>query len=397
MKNIELAPHIYYVGVNDRKTTLFENHMQLPHGVSYNSYLIVDEKVALIDPVEMSFTGELLEKIVSIIGNRPIDYLIVNHAEPDHSSATALLLQHYPKMRIIGNAKTFAPLEAFYGPIANQQVVADGETLSLGTHTLRFFVAPMVHWPESMVTFETSTGILFSNDAFGGFGSLNGAIFDHQVNINFYEDDMRRYFANIVGKVATPTLKAIQKLATLEIQMIAPSHGLIWQENPSWVINKYTQWCQHHGEEGVVIAYGSMYGNTARMADIIAQGVASTGIKEIRIYDVAHTETSFIISDIWKYKGVLLGACAHYGNMFPNMSLLVHELIEFKPQNKIYGLFGGMSWSGGGVATLHKLATAASWNLITDNVEIKGGVHQEADFERLFQLGQKIGEAIKEH
>lgn len=397
MKNIELGSQIYYVGVNDRRTDLFENHMELPNGVSYNSYLIVDEKVALVDPVEMGFFGEYLSKIKSILQGRSVDYLIVNHDEPDHSGSVALLAKEFPHMKIVGNAKTFAPLEAFYGPIDNQHVVTDGETLCLGRHTLQFFLAPMVHWPESMVTFEQSTGILFSNDAFGGFGALNGAIFDDQVDIAFYEDDMRRYYANIVGKVANPAMKAIQKLGGLPIKMIAPSHGLVWRGNPGWVIGKYSQWGQHVGEEGVVIAYGSMYGNTARMADIVAQGVADAGIRDIRVYDVARTETSFIISDIWKYKGVILGACAHYGNMFPNMSRLVHDLGHFKPQNKVFGLFGGMSWSGGGLLALNKWAEGAGVTLVAENVEVKGAPNRREDVERLYKLGQNVGHAVRDN
>lgn len=395
MKRIELAENIYYVGVNDRHTDFFENHMQLPNGVSYNSYLIVDEQVALIDPVEIGFIGQFLANVRAVLNGRQVDYLIVNHAEPDHSGSVAMLQKEFPNMQIVGNAKTFAPLEAFYGPLQNKRVVADSETLGLGKHTLQFFTAPMVHWPESMVTFETTTGILFSNDAFGGFGALNGGIFDDQVDLSFYEDDMRRYFANIVGKVSMPASKAINRLSTLGIKMIAPSHGLVWRSDLQWVISRYLCWSGHQGEAGVVIAYGSMYGNTAAMADIIARGVVDAGVRDVRVYDVSRTETSFIISDIWKYKGVVLGACAHYGSMFPNMSLLVHEIEHFKPQNKLFGLFGGMGWSGGGVSTLSKIAADAQWNLVTDPVEVKGAPIREEDIDRLYALGIAIGEAVK--
>lgn len=286
-------------------------------------------------------------------------------------------------------------MEAFYGPIDNKLIVADGETLNIGQHTFQFFMVPMVHWPESMVTYEQSTKIVFSNDAFGGFGALNGGIFDDETDIRFYEDDMRRYYANIVGKVAGPTLKAIQKLGGLEIKMIAPSHGLVWRSNLQWVLDKYIQWSSHQSEEGIVIVYGSMYGNTARMADIIARGAAEAGIKNIRVYDVAKTEVSFIMSDIWKYKSVIIGACAHYGSMFPNMTLLVHELNEFKPKNKIYGIFGGMSWGGGGVKTLCKHAEEGGWQLAAESVEVKGAPIREEDIERLYNLGKTIAEAVK--
>ena len=222
MQQIQLTENIFYVGVNDRRTDRFENHIELPNGVSYNSYLIVDEKVALIDPVEAGFIEEYLFKIKSVLQGRKVDYLIINHDEPDHSSSIAAVLREWPEVQVVGNAKTFAPLEAFYGPIENKKTVAEGETLSLGKHTLQFFMVPMVHWPESMVTYEQTSGIVFSNDAFGGFGALNGGIFDDQVNLAFYEDDMRRYYANIVGKVAMQALKAIEKLGGLEIKMIAP-------------------------------------------------------------------------------------------------------------------------------------------------------------------------------
>ena len=395
MQQIQLSENIYYVGVNDRHTDLFENHMELPFGVSYNSYLIVDEKVALIDPVEANFLEEYLFKVKSVLQGRKVDYLIINHDEPDHSSTVAAVLREYPEVQVVGNAKTFAPLEAFYGPIENKKVVAEGETLCLGTHTLQFFMAPMVHWPESMVTYEQSSKIVFSNDAFGGFGALNGGIFDDQVNLAFYEDEMRRYYANIVGKVAMQALKAIEKLSALEIKMIAPSHGLVWRSNLAWVIGKYTQWSKQESEEGVVVVYGSMHGNTARMAEIVARGAAEAGIKEVKVYDVAKTEVSFIMSDIWKYKGVIIGACAHYGNMFPNMTLLVHEINEFKPKDKCYATFGGMSWSGGGVKTLAKYAEEGKWNLVAESVEVKGAPIREEDWDKLYNLGKAMAEAVK--
>ena len=394
MNQIKLTDNIFYVGVNDRRTDLFENHMELPNGVSYNSYLIVDEKVALIDPVEAGFIEEYLFKVKSVLQGRKVDYLIINHDEPDHSSSIAAVLREWPEAQAVGNAKTFAPLEAFYGPIENKKTVAEGETLSLGTHTLQFFMVPMVHWPESMVTYEQANGIVFSNDAFGGFGTLNGGIFDDQVNLSFYEDDMRRYYANIVGKMAMQALKAIEKLGGLTIKMIAPSHGLVWRSNPAWVIGKYTQWSKHEGEEGVVIVYGSMHGNTGVMADIVARGAAEAGIKEVKVYDVAKTEISFIMSDIWKYKGVIIGACAHYANMFPNMNLLTHEINEFKPKSKCFGIFGGMSWSGGGVKTLAKYAEEGQWNLVAENVEVKGAPIREEDWDKLYNLGKTVAEAI---
>ncbi len=395
MHQIQLSDHIYYVGVNDRHTERFENHIELPEGVSYNSYLIVDEKIALIDPVEIGFMGEWLHNIKSVIGTRKIDYLVINHDEPDHSGSLNALLKEYPDIQVVGNAKTFAPLEAFYGEIPNKNIVTECDALDLGTHRLQFFMVPMVHWPESMVSYESTNHILFSNDAFGGFGTLNGGIFDDQVNIAFYEDEMRRYYANIVAKVAAPTLKAIERLCSIDIKMIAPSHGLIWRSHPEWVVGKYCQWSRQEGEEGLVIVYGTMYGNTGHMAELIARSAADAGIKEIRIYDISKTETSFIMSDIWKYKGLAIGSCSHYGSLYPNLTMLVHTINEFKPQNKSCALFGGMSWSGGGLKTLAKYAEEGHWKLVGDCVEVKGAPIREADEERLYEMGRTLAEAIK--
>ena len=393
--DIQLAKDIYYVGVNDRHTEMFENHIELPTGVSYNSYLIVDERVALIDPVESGFMAQYLFQIKRILGDRKVDYLVVNHDEPDHSGSVGAVIREWPDVTVIGNAKTFGPLENFYGPIANKKIVAEGETLSLGNHTLQFFMAPMCHWPESMATYEQSTKIMFSNDAFGGFGTLNGGIFDDEVNLNFYEDDMLRYYANIIGKVAMMAVKTLQKIEPLDIKMIAPSHGLIWRSNLKWVLDRYWAWSTQKSEEGVVIVYGSMYGNTGRMADIVARGVADAGVKEIKVYDVSKTDTSFIFSDIWKYKGVVLGACSHYGSIFPGMTGLLHEITEYKPQNKVFALFGGASWSGGGLKTLKETAECCKWNVVGENIEVKGAPIKEEDIEKLYNLGLEIGKNSK--
>ena len=224
---------------------------------------------------------------------------------------------------------------------------------------------------------------------------MNGGIFDDEVNLDFYEDDMRRYYSNIIGKVAMMALKTIQKALTLDIKMIAPSHGLIWRSNLQWVIDRYTAWSAQQAKEGVVIVYGSMYGNTGRMADIVARGVADAGVKEIKVYDVSKTELSFIFSDIWKYKGMILGACSHYGSIFPNMTGLLHELAEYKPQNKVVGLFGGASWSGGGLKTLKENAEACKWNIVGEPVEVKGAPIREEDIEKLYKLGFEIGKSVK--
>lgn len=394
---IALAENVFYVGVNDRRIEKFEGHIEIPNGVSYNSYLIVDEKVVLIDPVEPSFMSQYLQQIQYNLEGRSVDYLVINHAEPDHSGAIAAVMAAYPNVTIVGNEKTFAPLENFYGPISNKLVVKDTEVLNLGKHKLHFFTVPMCHWPESMVTFEETTGILFSNDAFGGFGALNGGVFDDEVDYKDYVEDMRSYYANIVGKVAAMALKAIQKAAPLPIKMIAPSHGLIWRTNVTWIVNRYTQWSIHAAKPGLVIAYGSMYGNTARMADIIARGAAAAGVLDIRIFDMTNTDSARVMANIWRYNGLVLGGASHYGSIIPNMVTLLNEIAEYKPKDKIMGLFGGASWSGGALRTLKGYAETNKWNVVADPVEVLGAPIKENDIDKLYDMGYQIGTMIMSH
>lgn len=394
LPKINLTKDIFWVGVNDRRTERFENYWPLPFGVSYNSYVIVDEKIALIDTVEAGFIDSFLDNIKAIIGEKSPDYLIVNHAEPDHSGSIRAILREYPNITLIGNAKTFPMIEGFYGNCENKIVIEEGETLPLGRHTLQFFTVPMVHWPESMVTYETSEKILFSNDSFGSFGSLDGGIFDDEVNLLFFETEMRRYYSNIVGKYGVQVQKALGKLGGLEICQIAPSHGPIWRSNIGYVLDKYDQWSKCDTEEGVIIVYGSLYGNTAKMADIIARSIAEEGIKNIRVFDASKTHSSFIISELWRYRGVVFGSSAYNGGIFTPMRALIRELEHIMPKNHLLGIFGSMSWSGGGVRTLEDFSNTIKWDLVAPSVEVKHAVNEE-DIVRLRALGKAMANAVK--
>ncbi|MBN1986129.1 MAG: FprA family A-type flavoprotein, partial [Prolixibacteraceae bacterium] len=311
MQQVNLTDDIYFLGFNDRRTHLFENIWPIPHGISYNSYIIVDEKIALIDTVERSFIDEYLEDIEGIIGDRPIDYLVINHMEPDHSGALKSIIQKYPDIKLVGNKKTFGFVESFYLTPENVVEVYDGNTLELGKHKLQFHLIPMVHWPETMVTYEETTKIVFSGDAFGSYGTLDGGVFDDEINLDFYEVEVMRYFTNIVGKYCPHTQRAIKKLAPLDIKMIAATHGPIWRSDLDWVLTRYNKWSSYDLDCGVVIVYGSMYGNTQRMAEVIARQLAERGIKNIRVYDASKTHSSYIINDIFKYKGFIVGSPAY--------------------------------------------------------------------------------------
>ena len=392
---VNLSNNIFWIGVNDRHTERFENYLPLPHGVSYNAYLIEDEKNTVIDTVEVGFVEEYILKIKSILGEKPVDYLIVNHVEPDHSGSIKRLLCEYPQMKIVGNSRTMPMLKGFYEIAENCIIVEEGETLSIGKYTLQFFAIPMVHWPESMVTYETSQHILFSNDAFGGFGTLDGGVFDDETHFEFYEEEMRRYYSNIVGKYGAQVQKALEKLSGLCIKMIAPSHGLVWRKDIAKVVQLYDKWSKCEAENGVVIIYGTLHGNTARMADVVARSLAEEGIRNIRVFDVSKTHLSYLISEIWKYKGVILGSCAYNSGIFPPMGSLLKHLLHIMPKHRILSIFGSMSWSGGGVSTLNEFAQNIKWELVAPAVEIKHAAHTE-DEARLVEIGKAMTRRVKE-
>jgi len=393
MQYVNLADDIYFLGYNDRRTNLFENIWPIPHGISYNSYLIVDEKIALIDTVERSFIDEYLESIEEIIGNRPIDYLVINHMEPDHSGALKAIVQKYPEITLVGNKKTFAFVESFYMEPENVHMVHDNDVLELGKHRLQFQTIPMVHWPETMVTYEETNKILFSGDAFGSYGTLDGGIFDDEINLNFYEIEVMRYFTNIVGKYCPHTQRAIKKLAPLDIKMIAATHGPIWRTDLDWVLTRYNKWSSYDLDKGVVIVYGSMYGNTQKMAEVIARRLAKKGIKNIRVYDASKTHSSYIINDIFKYKGFIVGSPAYNNALFPNVQTLLSTIEHMAPKNHYLGIFGNFAWNGGGVKNLKTFAENIKWEQVYEPVEEKGSLKKERK-EELLKLADAMAEKL---
>ena len=275
----KISDRIHYIGVNDDTKTLFEGLWPLPYGVSYNSYLVADSKVALIDTVEHEFEGEFLDNIHEAVGDRPIDYLVVNHMEPDHSSLTAYILEKYPDLKIVANAKTVPMLKGYYGtPEDRIHVVKEGDTLSLGSCTLSFHMIPMVHWPETMVTWLAEENTVFSGDAFGTFGMVNADVVDSEGTFESFRDEMMRYYSNIVGKYGTPVQTALKKLSGLEVKRICSTHGPVWEKAIAEVVALYDKMSRYEVERGVVIAYGSMYGNTAAAAE--AQAEESTEAAE---------------------------------------------------------------------------------------------------------------------
>ena len=373
----EISRNIHYVGVNDRTKHLFEGLWPLPLGVSYNSYLIVDKSVVLIDTVDHCYTDLFFEKINNILGERTIDYLVVNHMEPDHSASINDLCRVYPDIKIIGNSKTIGMIEGFYGIFDKFHEVKDGDRLPLGEKVLTFYMTPMVHWPETMMTYCEDDKILFSGDAFGCFGTLDGGIIDYQMNTEKYWDEMFRYYSNIVGKYGAPVQKALAKLSGIDIQIICSTHGPIWKEEIQKVISIYNKLSLYEGEEGVVIAYGSMYGNTEKMAEVIARELATQGIKNIVMHNVSKSDMSYILRDIFKYKGLIIGSPTYTNELFPNIESLVSKLESRDMKNRVFGYFGSFSWAGAAVKRLSSFAERMKWDVTGNPVEMKQGITSE--------------------
>lgn len=374
MKKIIVSNRTHYIGVNDRRKALFENNWPLPQGVAYNSYLISDEKSILIDTLEFGSKDDYIDEIEAILQGKPLDFLVVNHMEPDHSSMIGLLLRVFPSMKIIGNNKTFKILEAYYKLKPEQfHEVSDGQELDLGYHKLKFVMTPWVHWPETMMTYDMTDKVLFSCDAFGSFGTLDGGVFDDEIDFETrYEGEMLRYYSNIVGKYSNMVQKALAKLDGFPVKFVCPSHGPVWRKDPLKVISLYDKWSKYESEPGVVIVFASMYGNTEKMADYIARLIAEKGEKNIIIHDVSKTHVSYILRDIWKYSSLILGSCAYNAGMHPMMAQLCHELEVAAPKNKRYSLFGSYSWSGGGLKMLESFSSKMSWQLAEKPVEVLG-------------------------
>ena len=364
-----LTKRIYSVGVNDTDKVLFEGLWPLPYGVSYNSYLVVDQKVALIDTVEAGFEDEFLVNIAEAIGNRQIDYLIVNHMEPDHSSLAGYMLERYPDLMIVANAKTVPMLKGYYNvPQERIHVIAEGEELSLGGCSLKFYMIPMVHWPETMVTWLECENTLFSGDAFGTFGAVPDSILDEEGTFNEYKDEMMRYYSNIVGKYGTPVQSALKKLSGLEVLRICSTHGPVWENEVAEVVALYDKMSKYEVERGVCIVYGSMYGNTAAAAEALAEELAKSGIP-YAIHDLAGNNSgelgiSGALRDVFKYDTIVAGSPTYNNGIFPPVETFMRSLQSRLIKNRRFYAFGSYTWAGSAVNQLNAMAESMGFTLL---------------------------------
>ena len=387
-----VTENIYWIGGNDRRLERFENMFPIPKGVSYNSHLILDEKTMVMDTVDQAIRMQYLENIKYLLNGRDLDYLVVNHMEPDHCGNIEDLLKIYPNMKIVGNSKTFKFFEQFYNvsPSENYYEVKEGDVIDLGKHKIQFFNMPMVHWPEVMVAYEQTEKILFSADAFGTFGALNGNIFNDQVDFEgYYLSEARRYYTNIVGKYGAQVQIALKKLSGLDIKIIAPLHGPIWRDNLEYLLDKYNKWSSYTPEkQGVVIVYGSMYGNTENAANCIANKLAQQGVTDIKVYDVSKTHPSYIIADAWKYSNLVIASPTYNGGLYLVMDALLHEMASLNFQNRKVSILGNYTWATGALASIkERLSKMKDIEIIGNPLDINSSIkdNQEAALDEMVQ------------
>ena len=398
MPPVEIKPNVYWIGVNDRTTDLFEGLWPITQeGVSYNAYLIDDEKKAIIDLSKSLKTDEFFDQIDQVIDVSELDYVVINHMEPDHSGVLRTLRRIAPGVTLLGTEKTRGMLESFYGITDGVQVVQDGETLTLGEHTLQFVYAPFVHWPETMVTYEVSNQVLFSCDAFGSYGALRGGIFDDDcTDPDFYIREALRYYANIVAVFSKPVLQAIAKLADVPISVIAPSHGLVWRKDPQCIIDLYRKWAEYAKgptELGVTMLYGSMYGNTEEMMNAVAQGVSSEGVP-LTIFDVTRTHVSYILPSLWSQQGVLVGAPTYEGSLFPPMAHVLDMAAVKRIRDRKVARFGSYGWSGGAQRHFERLIEPLKWELV-ESFEFVGSPSED-ELNEGEEFGARFARSLRE-
>ncbi len=383
--NYEISSNIFWIGGNDRRLERFENMFPLPNGVSYNSYLVLDEKNAVIDTVDAAISALFLDNITQTLGGRNLDYLIINHMEPDHCANIEEIVRRYPDVKLVGNKKTFQFMEQYFSLDMSSSYleVKEGDELSLGAHTLHFYFAPMVHWPEVMMTYEVSQGILFSADAFGSFGAIAGNLFADEVEFdNVYLDEARRYYTNIVGRYGTQVQAVLKKVSGLNINMICSLHGLLWRnQDVAYIVNKYSEWSSYTPEKkGVVLAYASMYGNTESVVNALAVKLAKRGIKDIRVFDVSKTHPSYIISDVFKYSNVVFASCTYNMHLYFMMDSLLRELGVLGIKGRKVTLIGNHSWASAALKGMTELIDAMKdMEIVGTPLDVKSTLKHEQE------------------
>lgn len=378
----KIIDDIYYLGANDRRIALFENVYPVPNGMSYNNYLIKDEKTCLMDGIDESVSRQFLENLTYALEGRKLDYMVVQHMEPDHCSVIPDLFKMYPEMKIVSSVQAFKMMENFYHIDTKDRsiVIKEGDTLSLGKHELHFISAPMVHWPEVMMTYESTTGTLFSADAFGAFGTMSGNIFADEVRWDHdWRDEARRYYVNIVGKYGPQTQAVLKKASTLDIKMICPLHAHIWRKDFEQILSRYHQWSTYEPQRySVAIFYGSIYGNTQNAAEILAMKLAEEGMRSVMVFDTSKTDTSELVSRAFQYSTLVFASATYNAEVFDSMQNLLTELKNHNLSNRTIGLVENGSWAPMAANKMKaQLASMKNMKIVDPIVKIQSSVSEE--------------------
>ena len=395
----KVTEDLIYVGGSDRRLSRFENLFPIPRGVSYNSYVLLDEKTVLMDTADDSISRQFLENVTYALGGRALDYLVVQHMEPDHCAMIDVLLCRYPEAKLVCSAKALGMLGQFYGLDAKERalVVAEGDKLSTGRHTLHFMMAPMVHWPEVMVTYDEVSKVLFTADAFGTFGALAGNIFDDEIDINcVWMNDARRYYTNIVGKYGAQVQMLLKKASALDIETICPLHGPVWRGNLGLLLEKYQKWSTYEPEDkAVMIAYASMYGNTENAANVLANLLADRGVRDIAMYDVSETDVSELVAESFRCSHLVLASPTYNGGLYPRMESFLADIKALNLQKRTVALLENGTWAP--VAAKHMRAMLESMKEMTvleGSVAIKSAL-ADSQIASLEALADEIAAQIK--
>ncbi len=394
----KVTDRITWIGGEDRRLALFESAYPIPNGVSYNSYFIDDEKTLVMDAVDRSVSGQFFENLAHVLGGRKLDYLVVNHMEPDHAATVGDVVRRYPEVTVVCNAKIEVMLRQYFDFNTGNgrvRIVKEGDTLSTGEMQFTFVMAPMVHWPEVMMTYEITNKVLFSADAFGTFGALNGCTFADQVDFERdYMDEARRYYTNIVGKYGTQVKAALKKASSIEIDMICPLHGFVWRRNMGDFIEKYSLWAHYTPEEqGALIVYTSVYGDTENAAHILASKLVEKGVK-VRMYDASVTHSSYLVAEAFRFSHIVLATTTYNAGIFISMENLVHDIVNHNLQNRTFALIENGSWAPTAAGLMRKeLSALKGAEFIENTVTIKSAV-KDAHLEELEALAQAIADSV---
>lgn len=394
----KITEDLYWVGGNDRRLALFENVHPIPQGVSYNSYLLLDEKTVLFDTVDWSICRQFLENIKGVLGERTLDYMVINHMEPDHAACIEEIVLRYPNVKVVCTEKAFLFMHQFGFHIDDNVIqVKEGDTMSFGKHNVAFVSAPMVHWPEAMVTYDATNGVLFSADAFGSFGALDGKLFNDEVNFDRdWIDDARRYYTNIVGKYGPHVQALLKKAGTIDIKIICPLHGPVWHNDFGYLLDKYDKWSRYEPEEnGVMIVYGTMYGNTEAAANDLATRLVKKGMTKVVMYDVSKTHVSYLISEAFKYSHVVLASVTYNLKIYPPMLNYIMDMKALNLQKRTFAIIENGSWAPQSGKLMRELLEEMKDMTILDNEMSVNSSMKEDDADLMDSLADSIIESMK--